>query len=91
LKTGQMREIEVNGKAIEVSSRMDAIGLFCPIPIVKLKTALQRLGPKEVIEILADDPGFPDDVIAWCKETCHRLLSLTQDGEGIFTAYVENP
>jgi len=87
----QMKELEIDGEKIKVSSRMDAVGLFCPIPIVKLKTVLEKLGPKEVIEILADDPGFPDDVIAWCKETNHRLLSLTQDGEGTFTVYVENP
>ena len=84
-----MEEKEAGGKGIQVVLRMDAVGLFCPIPIVKLKQALDKLKSKEVIEILADDPGFPDDVRAWCRETRNPLLALTQNEEGAYLAYVE--
>jgi TusA-related sulfurtransferase len=77
------------GKEIKVASRIDAVGLFCPIPIVKLKQGLDQLKSKEIIEVLADDPGFAEDVKAWCEETGNRLLSLLATEEGVLAAYVE--
>ena len=74
---------------ISASRRIDAVGLFCPVPIVKLKIALDKSAPREVIEILADDPGFPEDVRAWCRETGNRLVSLTRNEEGVYLARVE--
>jgi TusA-related sulfurtransferase len=84
-----MEEKEVGGEGIKVASRIDAVGLFCPVPIVKLKQAMDKLKSKEIIEVLADDPGFPEDVIAWCKETHNRLISLDEGDESTFVARVE--
>jgi len=84
-----MKEIEIEGKKIPVASQIDAVGLFCPVPIVKLKLALEKLKPGEIAEIVADDPGFPEDVIAWCKETHNHLLSLNQGDENSFVVRVE--
>jgi TusA-related sulfurtransferase len=69
--------------------KIDAVGLFCPLPIVKLKLGMEKLRPGEILEILADDRGFPEDVVSWCRETGNRLRSLARNGEGIFLAYVE--
>jgi len=84
-----MIEIEIEGEKIPVASQIDAVGLFCPVPIVKLKLALEKLKPGEIVEITADDPGFPEDAVAWCKETHNRLLSLNQGDENTFVARVE--
>ena len=32
-----MKVVEINERKIKVASTIDAVGLFCPIPIVKLK------------------------------------------------------
>jgi TusA-related sulfurtransferase len=85
----EMVEKEADGKGIKVASRIDAVGLFCPIPVVKLKQGLDQLKSKEIVEVLADDPGFAEDVKAWCEETGNRLLSLLPDEEGVLAAYVE--
>lgn len=84
-----MKQIEVDGKKIEIASTVDAVGLFCPVPIVKLKLEIDKLDTKQVVEVLADDPGFEKDVIAWCRETENRLLSLTKDQEEVFAGYIE--
>jgi TusA-related sulfurtransferase len=84
-----MEEKEADRKGIKVASRIDAVGLFCPIPIVKLKQGLDQLKSKEIIEVLADDPGFAEDAKAWCEETGNRLLSLLPAEEGVLAAYVE--
>ena len=84
-----MKKVEINEQKIKVTSTIDAVGLFCPIPIVKLKLGLEDLNSNQVVEVLADDPGFEEDVITWCKETNNELLSLTKNEEDIFIAYVE--
>jgi TusA-related sulfurtransferase len=84
-----MEKIQTEEKEIPVALHVDAVGLFCPVPVVKLKLALEKLKPGEIVEIIADDPGFPEDVTAWCKETHNRLLSLDEGGENTFVARVE--
>lgn len=84
-----MKEVEINGQNITVASRVDAVGLFCPVPIVKLKLECEQINPHQVIEILADDPAFEEDVINWCEETKNKLLALRKSDEDIFVAYVE--
>ncbi len=84
-----MKEVEIDGKNIEIASTFDAVGLFCPIPIVKLKLELEQVNFSQIVEVLADDPGFEEDVVNWCQDTNNNLISLTKNQEGIFTAYVE--
>lgn len=59
------------GKLINV----DACGIACPGPILKLKDNLGRLAPGEALEIVATDPGFPRDAEAWCQTTGNRFVS----------------
>ena len=68
--------------------RVDATGLFCPIPIVRLRLALDNVPSGDTVEILADDPGFPEDVASWCEETGNDLLSLRPEANGVFVACV---
>ncbi|MGQ9629091.1 MAG: sulfurtransferase TusA family protein [bacterium] len=84
-----MREIEIDGRTIEVASTVDAKGFLCPLPVVKLKLELERVELNQIVEILADDPGILKDLPAWCEETGNGLLSMKEDGRGAFVAYVE--
>jgi TusA-related sulfurtransferase len=84
-----MKEAQVDEQKIAVVSTVDAVGLFCPMPIAHLQLELEGLESNQVVEVLADDSGFGDDVVHWCKETSNKLLSLTKNEEEIFVAYVE--
>lgn len=84
-----MKEIDIEGSKITVASTVDAVGLYCPIPIVKLKLEIEQLEPAQVVEVLADDPGFEVDVVSWCKETKNRLLSLEKNPDNLLVAYIE--
>ena len=84
-----MKEVKINGRKIEVVSTVDAVGLFCPMPAVKLKLELEKVNLYKTVELLADDPGVLEDLPAWCKETGNRLLSLKKNNEDIYVAYVE--
>ncbi|WP_321334650.1 FAD-dependent oxidoreductase [uncultured Bacteroides sp.] len=54
---------------------IDACGLQCPGPILKMKKVVDTLVPGEQIEIIATDPGFLRDAAAWCNSTGNRLVS----------------
>lgn len=68
---------------------VDTVGLFCPMPVVKLKLELENVKAGEVVKLLADDPGVEEDLKAWCNETNNKLLSLEKNAEDIYIAYVE--
>jgi NADPH-dependent 2,4-dienoyl-CoA reductase/sulfur reductase-like enzyme/peroxiredoxin family protein/rhodanese-related sulfurtransferase/TusA-related sulfurtransferase len=67
---------------------IDACGLQCPGPILKLKTEMDKLKPGDLLRETASDPGFVKDVEAWCRMTGNRLVSLEQKA-GTFTALIE--
>lgn len=84
-----MKEVEIDGKTFKVASTVDAVGLFCPMPVVKLKIEIEKVELNQVVELLADDEGVLEDLPAWCRETNNKLLSINKNLEGIFVAYVE--
>jgi rhodanese-related sulfurtransferase/TusA-related sulfurtransferase len=49
--------------------KVDATGLQCPGPIMKLKKSIDSLAPGEQLIETATDPGFARDVASWCKMT----------------------
>lgn len=68
--------------------RLDACGLQCPGPIMKLKTAVDGMAAGERVEVRATDAGFPRDAEAWCNSTGHRLVSRSSEG-GYHTVVIE--
>jgi len=61
---------------------VDACGLQCPGPILKLYNKIKEIDEGDIVTIQATDYGFTSDVEAWAKSTGNRLLSLdTQDGK----------
>jgi tRNA 2-thiouridine synthesizing protein A len=83
------KEVAINGEKVKVALSIDAVGLFCPMPVVKLRLGLEMVNMGEVVELLADDPGVKDDFPAWCEETGNTILSLGENAEGFFVAYVK--
>lgn len=67
---------------------IDACGLSCPGPILKLKKSFDQLNPGQIIEVKATDPGFKKDVSAWTNLTKNSLISLNENG-GIITAKIQ--
>ncbi len=59
--------------------RVDACGLQCPGPILRLYQEMRPLAEGTVLEITASDPGFANDVAAWCARTGNTLLGLERE------------
>jgi len=56
--------------------QVDACGLQCPGPIMKLKSSLETIKSGEAVCITSTDPGFAGDIPAWCNSTGNRLDKL---------------
>jgi TusA-related sulfurtransferase len=65
---------------LEISQRVDARGLSCPMPIVKTAQAIKTVAVGALIEVLATDAGSVKDFEAWSKRTGHELVEQSVDG-----------
>jgi tRNA 2-thiouridine synthesizing protein A len=64
---------------------LDAIGLLCPLPVLKARKRLKSLAPGEVLHMLADDPAAVIDVPHFCAEAGHEFLGqITKDDHQIY-------
>lgn len=68
--------------------KVDACGISCPGPIMKLKKNMEELADGERLEIIATDAGFPRDAEAWCQTTGNRFVSVNS-GAGKYQVVVE--
>lgn len=60
---------------------VDASGLQCPGPIMRLKVEMDKLMEGDTLRISASDPGFVKDVPAWCQMTGNTLLGMEEIGK----------
>jgi len=67
---------------------LDCVGLYCPMPIVKIAHKMKELKPGEVLEVLADDKGIKHDAPAWAQATGNEFLGL-EDSNGEIKVYVK--
>ncbi len=73
--------------AVNKIFKIDACGLQCPGPIIRLKKEIDHLEQGDRIVIKASDPGFGVDVQSWCDLTGNELVSLNTTA-GIIEAVV---
>ncbi len=53
---------------------VEALGVLCPVPIIRLARTALSLPAGSLIELLTDDPAAEYDVPAWCRLRGHALL-----------------
>ena len=61
---------------------IDAMGLLCPLPVLKARKRLAAMMPGTVLRLRATDPASWVDVPHFCAETGHELISARED-EGV--------
>ncbi len=68
--------------------KVDACGIQCPGPILKMKQAMDGLSSGQQLEVRATDAGFPRDAEAWCRTTGNKFLGKHSEG-GIHVVNIE--
>lgn len=65
-----------------MSHFLDTRRLLCPLPVIRCQDRVKTLGPGEILEVVATDPGVLNDIPAWCRINGHQVLETRKaDGE----------
>ena len=83
-RSAGLKSPQLTGKLVEIN----ACGLQCPGPVIRLKQEMDLLGAGESLRIMASDPGFYSDAQAWGRATGNRVREIKVE-KGIVTAVVE--
>ena len=72
---------------VVADKKIDCLGLFCPMPIVKTREALLGMATGQILEMISDDPGSEADMKTWSTRTGNHLLGMEKDG-AVFRFFV---
>jgi len=64
---------------MEYAHDLDARGLNCPLPILKIRKVLNQAEAGEVVRMISTDQGSLKDIESFCNQTGNTLLSTTSD------------
>lgn len=67
---------------------IDACGLQCPGPILKLKKEIEKINNGDFIVVKATDPGFKKDIYSWAKISGNNLIELKEE-KGVIKAILQ--
>lgn len=63
--------------------QVDACGLQCPGPILKVKQHMDKMDDGQKMVVKASDFGFSTDIESWAKNTGNKVLSNDIDGDTV--------
>ncbi|MFH1415187.1 MAG: sulfurtransferase TusA family protein [Elusimicrobiota bacterium] len=61
---------------------LDAKGLKCPQPVLKVAAKTVDMSAGDVLEVLGDCPTFENDIKAWCDRMKRPLLWVKEEKGG---------
>jgi len=65
---------------LQADRRLDTVGLYCPVPIIKTAARIREMQPGEVLEVISDDRVILLDMPAWCLSAGHEFLGQFEEG-----------
>ncbi|MEN6314936.1 MAG: CoA-disulfide reductase [Clostridiaceae bacterium] len=89
MKDDEIKPVDCGSKkcAPDVRIQLDACGLQCPGPIMKVFDTMKSMNYNEVLEVKATDPAFQEDIRTWCKSTGNQLIGVNFENN-TFTATI---
>lgn len=64
---------------MEADEVLDAVGLYCPMPILLTTQKIKELKKGQVLEVIADDEGIVKDMPSWCKTTGNEFIKIEKN------------
>ena len=78
------------GASPDADETLDVRGLSCPLPVLKARKVLKRLGPGTTLAVLATDPAAVIDFRHFCETTPNELLGWREEA-GTYTFRIRTP
>lgn len=66
---------------IEFNLELDASGLNCPLPLLRLKKVLMGMSSGEVVKVIATDPAAHLDFGVYSDQTGHQIILLIKESD----------
>lgn len=61
---------------MDFDHEIDAVGLLCPLPVLKARKRLKSMAHGQVLKLIADDPAAVIDVPHFCNEQGYELIDV---------------
>jgi tRNA 2-thiouridine synthesizing protein A len=68
---------------MQADLEVDTSGLMCPLPLLRLKKALQTMEAGQVVRVLATDPASVIDFGVFLEQAGHQMLEHKEE-TGVF-------
>ncbi|MGJ0491361.1 sulfurtransferase TusA family protein [Methylobacter sp.] len=70
---------------IEFNFELDASGLNCPLPLLRLKKALMEMSSGDIVKVIATDPAAHLDFGVYSDQTGNQIIEfIKESGRQIF-------
>ncbi|MHB8072913.1 CoA-disulfide reductase [Desulfosporosinus fructosivorans] len=79
---------EVEKGINDYDKSLDACGLCCPGPLIQVKASIDQLNDGQILKVSASDPGFYEDIKAWCTRTNNELVDIGRN-KGVIHAFIK--
>lgn len=66
---------------IEFSLEVDASGLNCPLPLLRLKKALMEMDSGDVVKVIATDPAAHLDFGVYSDQAGHQIIEIIRQSD----------
>lgn len=60
----------------QIAKTIDAVGSFCPGPLMELVRAVKEADVGSIIELLSSDKGSVGEIPKWCEKAGHELVEV---------------
>lgn len=69
---------------IEHHSFLDAVGLYCPEPVMLLHVEMRKIKSEQILKVEATDPSTTRDIVKFCQFLGHDLVEQKEEAGHFF-------
>lgn len=69
-------------------SFLDAVGLYCPEPVMMLHVEMRKIKSEQILKVDATDPSTVRDIAKFCQFLGHELIQQ-EEVEGHFYFWIK--
>lgn len=75
---------------LEPDVTLNLAGLTCPGPILGAKRMIDELTEGQILLLISDCPGTPDDLYAWAASTGNTVMKIERFADGTSGYYIRH-
>jgi len=83
-----MSDVKQVADDVTPASVLDAKGLSCPMPLLRTKKEMGKLGGGDILQVDGTDPGSRNDIPGWCERSGHEYLG-EKEGDGFISFFIK--